>query len=138
MNWLSRFYFWLCRHDIAAIRRQTHILDVSTRRLHRAIHAVQPFTPLMSYVPPEKRIMNPAQQAIADLTNQTAATATIMESAVNCLLGVHSIVDAAVAEALKNGATAEQLAPITEATAALKAQSQKLADAITSVTNPTA
>lgn len=77
--------------------------------------------------------MNPAQQAIADLQAQTAATATVIDSAVTALTGVHTMIDAAVAKALENGATAEQLAPVTEATAALKAKTQALADAITSL-----
>lgn len=52
------------------------------------------------------------------------------ESAVLLINGIASKIEAAVAAAIANGATAAELAPVTEQVASLRASNQALADAV--------
>ena len=71
--------------------------------------------------------MNPTLQALAD---QVAATNSVIDSAVALVNGIGALITAAVNKALANGATAEQLAPVTDEIAALKGKTDALAAAV--------
>ena len=68
-----------------------------------------------------------------DLAAQVNATVGVIDSAVALLTGIGARIEAAVAAALANGATAEQLAPVADEVAALKAKTDALAAAVASV-----
>jgi len=74
--------------------------------------------------------MNPTLQALAE---QVAATVSTIDSAVVLINGIGDRITAAVQKALENGATAEQLAPVTEEVAALKAKTDALSAAVAAV-----
>jgi hypothetical protein len=67
---------------------------------------------------------------LTDLSAEVAATVGVMESATTFIDGSAARLEAAVLKALENGATAEQLAPITAEVSALKAQREELAASI--------
>lgn len=68
-----------------------------------------------------------------DLASQVTATSGVIASAVTLISGFSARLDAAVAAALANGATAAELAPITDEVAALKSGTDALAAAVASV-----
>ena len=67
------------------------------------------------------------------LANVTAAN-TVEQSAIVFINGVPALIQAAVAQAQANGATAAQLQPVTDAATQLKANADALAAAITANT----
>lgn len=66
------------------------------------------------------------QQVIDELN----ATQGVVASAIVFINGTAARIQAAVDAAIANGATAEQLAPVTEELAEMRAKRQELADAI--------
>lgn len=70
---------------------------------------------------------NPAIQEIVDAANESQ---DVMASAVTALEGVAGRIEAAVAAALANGATAEELAPVSAEAAELRASAAALGQAI--------
>jgi len=75
--------------------------------------------------------MNPILQ---DLIDSIAAEHTVAVSVTTFLNGVPKLISDAVDKALANGATAEQLAPLTALSDAIKADTKALADAVTANT----
>lgn len=71
-----------------------------------------------------------ANPVLQQLQQQVEQTTQVIASAVTLINGIADRIQAKVAEALANGATAEELAPITDEIAALKASDQALADAV--------
>jgi hypothetical protein len=69
-------------------------------------------------------------QVLADLTTSVQSTVGVMQSAEVALNGVAAKVAAAVQAALANGATAEQLAPVSDLVVALNNESTALATAV--------
>jgi hypothetical protein len=67
---------------------------------------------------------------IDQLTAQVTNATTVEESAVTLINGIGARVDAAVAAALANGATAEQLQPVSDLSTALQTESDALAAAV--------
>ena len=67
---------------------------------------------------------------IAEMTNAT----TVEDSAITFINGVPQMIQDAVTKALANGATQEQLAPLTDLGAALQAKSDALQAALTANT----
>lgn len=67
---------------------------------------------------------------LAALKQEVEDTVGVEASAVAALDGVAAKIEAAVAKALENGATAEQLAPVTDEVNALKAAREALAAAV--------
>lgn len=65
-----------------------------------------------------------------DLKAQVEATIAVEASAVALINGIAARITAAVQDAIANGATAEQLAPVTDEVAALKTQTDALAAAV--------
>ncbi len=65
-----------------------------------------------------------------DLQSQVNDTIGVQASAVTALNGIAARIQTAVDGALANGATAAQLAPVTDEIAALKASSDALASAV--------
>ncbi len=65
-----------------------------------------------------------------DLAEQVTAITGAAASAVALINGISARVEAAVAKALANGATAEELAPISAEVDALKASATALGDAV--------
>ena len=64
------------------------------------------------------------------LTAQVTETTGVEQSAIELINGIQSRIDAAVQAAIANGATAEQLQPISDLSTAMEAQTQALAAAI--------
>jgi len=71
---------------------------------------------------------------LEDLRAQVETTNGVIASAVAVLNGIAARIQAAVDAALANGATAEELAPVTAEVASLTASTSALADAV--ATNP--
>jgi len=71
-----------------------------------------------------------AAQVLADLTAQVARNTDVEASAVLFINGSADRLAAAVAAALANGATAEELAPVQAEVDAMKASAESLAAAI--------
>lgn len=71
--------------------------------------------------------------ATADLSDEIAAIEkmnTVAKSATELINGVQARLDAAIAAALEGGATAEQLQPVSDLSAALSATADELAAAV--------
>lgn len=67
--------------------------------------------------------MNPVLQSLSD---QVSATRGVLKSADVFVKGVPALVQSAVDQALANGATADELAPLTDLVTALKTDSDQL------------
>jgi hypothetical protein len=65
-----------------------------------------------------------------DMTKSVGDARGAMQSATILIDGIQARIDAAVATAIGNGATAEQLAPFTELSAALESDSVALSAAV--------
>lgn len=76
-----------------------------------------------------------ANPILAALEAQVAATTTVEASAVTLINGFASRVQAAVAAAIANGATAEELAPVQAEINAMQASSNALASAVAANTS---
>lgn len=73
-------------------------------------------------------------QVLTDLAAQVAVNTSVEGSAVVLINGFAQRLTDAVAAAIANGATAEELAPVQEQVDAMKASAQALADAVTANT----
>lgn len=71
-----------------------------------------------------------ASQILADLVQQVNDTRGVLQSARVFVEGVDERITAAVEQALANGATAEELAPITDLQAALRQDTEDLSLAV--------
>lgn len=71
-----------------------------------------------------------APQVIDDLVAQATVNESVEDSAVIVLNGLQARIDAAVQAALAGGATADQLAPVAQISADLKAHADALAAAV--------
>ena len=71
-----------------------------------------------------------ANAVIDQLVQQVHDTEGVLDSAVVYVKSVPGLIDTAVQKALANGATAAELAPLTDLSAELKAKGQALSDAI--------
>lgn len=78
--------------------------------------------------------MASATDQIAALTAEVTAATTVEDSAITFIDGVPGLITSAVNAALANGATSEQLQPLTDLGAALQAKSDALAAAVTANT----
>lgn len=67
---------------------------------------------------------------LATLQDEITQTRTVIASAITLISGIQSRIQAAVAAALENGASAADLAPLTELEQALEADRTALADAV--------
>lgn len=67
---------------------------------------------------------------LAELTAEVARDTDVKNSAITALNGIASRIEAAVTLALENGATAEQLLPVTDEVAAMRGSSDALAAAV--------
>ena len=74
--------------------------------------------------------------SIDQLVADVAALDTVVDSAVAALNGIAARIDAAVAAALANGATAAQLAPLTALSADIQTRTASLAAAVAANTGP--
>jgi len=74
----------------------------------------------------------PGQAAVTleALTQQVTKTTDVIKAAKQTINGITARVEAAVAAALANGATAEELAPVTDEIALLKTNTDDLAVAV--------
>ncbi len=70
------------------------------------------------------------QEQLNELSAQVAATVSAEASAVALIDGFGAKLDAAVAEALANGASAAELTPLTDLSTVLKEKSAELAAAV--------
>lgn len=71
-----------------------------------------------------------AGQPLVDLEREVGETVTVLESATTLINGFQARLDAAVQAALANGATADELAPLTDLSAELDAKTNELAAAV--------
>jgi len=71
-----------------------------------------------------------ASPILDQLTTQVTNTTTVEQSAITLINGIQARIDAAVQQALANGATADQLQPISDLSNAMEAQTDALAAAI--------
>ena len=71
---------------------------------------------------------------LADLIAAAAAEHTVLVSAVTFITGVPALIADAVAKATANGATAAELAPLTDLVSAMKSDSKSITDALTANT----
>jgi C4-type Zn-finger protein len=71
-----------------------------------------------------------ASPILDQLTAQVTETTGVEQSAITLIEGIQARIDAAVQQALDNGATAEQLQPISDLSTAMETQTQALAAAI--------
>ncbi len=71
-----------------------------------------------------------ASPILDQLTAQVTETTGVEQSAITFIGGIQQMIDDAVAAALANGATAEQLQPVSDLSTAMEAQTQALAAAI--------
>lgn len=85
-----------------------------------------------------KKGNNMPSQVLADLAAAVEKTKTVEASAVVLINGIAARVQAAVDAALANGATAEELAPVTDEIAAMNAAADELATAVAANPSPTA
>lgn len=76
-------------------------------------------------------------KVIDDLVAAVAAEDTIVDSAIVFINGVPGLIQAAVTQALANGATAAELAPLTAVVTDLQAKSSALQAALTANVPPT-
>ena len=70
------------------------------------------------------------------LTAQVAETTGVEASAIELINGIQSRIAAAVQAAIANGATTEQLQPISDLSTAMEAQTQALAAAVIQANQP--
>ena len=71
-----------------------------------------------------------ANPVIGSLTTEVGEARTIMASATALIDGIQSRIEAAVAKALENGATASELQPLTDLVAGLDSDGNALAAAV--------
>jgi hypothetical protein len=71
-----------------------------------------------------------ANPIVADLVASVTNARGVMSSATTLINGFQAKLDAAIAAAVANGATAEELAPLTELSAGVKADADALAAAV--------
>jgi len=83
----------------------------------------------------ERAIMNPH---LTNLTDDITRATTVARSATVLINGVQTRIDAAVAAAIANGATEEQLKPVSDLSDALEAETNALAAAVEANTPPPA
>lgn len=76
-----------------------------------------------------------ASQILADLQAQVAKNTEVEASATVLINGLAGRIQAAVDKALANGATAEELAPVTDEINALKTGADALAEAVAANTD---
>lgn len=79
---------------------------------------------------PTTKTQHMPAQVLADLTREVEEMTTVAESAAALINGFKERTQAAVDKALQNGATAAELAPVTELVKSLDTQGTKLADAV--------
>ena len=103
-------------------------LGVSTRALKDAIAEAN--NPTTTDKTPGGTSMATANPVIDGLIDQVNKTQDVMASGTTLINGIADRVQAAVDQALANGATAEQLAPVQAEVDELKARTQEMADAI--------
>lgn len=77
-----------------------------------------------------------ANQIVSDLGPSVTEAVGAMQSATVLIDGIQAAQAAAIAAALANGATAEELAPLTDLNAALKAGSADLSRAVAANSTP--
>lgn len=74
--------------------------------------------------------MATAQEQIVTLTAQVQRATTVEQSAQTLIEGTQARIDAAVQASIANGATAEQLQPVSDLAVALDAEGDSLAAAV--------
>lgn len=74
-------------------------------------------------------------EQIAALTAEVTAATTVEDSAIAFINGVPGLIATAVQESIANGATTEQLQPLTDLGTALQVKSDALAEAIVANTH---
>ncbi len=119
---------WIVRklsrvQDITALRPAIAELTRSTQ----ALAAAMPANGLNLRIAENDDMANPL---LAELQAQVTAATTVVQSATALILGIPGLIQSAVAAAIANGATAEELAPFDALGDELQAQAAALAAAV--------
>jgi hypothetical protein len=119
---LSRKEYDTLLADSAALTQAAGELRESKEALRRAVERHR--------TPNPEREASMASGVPAEVVREITETRGVIQSAVTLINGISARIQAAVEAALANGATAEELAPVTEALAALDADANELAAAV--------
>lgn len=115
--------------DDARMNKAALKLQLSNERLRSVLASAGTAKPThRPYLDREFLLM--ANQTVDSLLKQVQDATSIEESCIVFVTGVPKLISDAVAKAMENGATAEQLAPVTEAGNLLSAKSDALAAVI--------
>ena len=132
LNWLTKHVnhieLKLLKGTDPKLKIAIFALSVSVEQLDEAIRKSQSCGLAQSISENEK-----VNFMAADLSDEIAAVErakTVIDSATVLISGFQSRLDNAVAAALENGATAEQLQPLSDLSVELDAKAQELADAV--------
>ena len=107
--------------EIIRLHRHAMMLRTAINKLSRSPWAAHPSGVLERYV------------MSADLSDEIAAiqqATEVIDSAIVLVNSIPTLIETAVAKAVENGATAEQLQPLSDLSEALKAQADALAAAV--------
>lgn len=115
-----------CGHSCGPIRQLTAQLREATHDLSTALETV----PAVHPTPERESSFMAAADILADLDAAVTNARTVMASAAVLIRGISDRINAAVQVAMANGATAAQLAPITDEVAALRASEDDLSAAM--------
>lgn len=113
-----------CEQLLAHLTRE---LRQATRKLARAVGENDPVFRSALRALGDSHMSNPVLQQLADQVTQTVG---VIDSAVVLINGFAARIETAVEAAIANGATAEELAPVTDEIAAIKAKTDDLAAAV--------
>lgn len=105
------------------VRRLAHRLKHKTQALAVAVNCAESSPSTAEFTAMASPILQP-------LEDQIAATDTVIDSAIVLINGIQAQIATAVAAAIANGATAAELAPLTDLNAGLKAKTDALAASV--------
>jgi uncharacterized coiled-coil protein SlyX len=117
-------------HEDARVAALTWRLRLATDRLSRSVQPTQGPAPAL------QEHTHMPNQTLDALAAQVAATETVIDSAVTLINGIAGRIQAAVDAAVAGGASAADLAPVTQEVADLQARTQALAAAVSANTPP--
>lgn len=127
-DWMAALPHVFTQQD--ALREITARLAESTDGLALAVTA-QTGAAIIPLTSPRKRDDDMAvPQVLTDLDAEVTRATSVSAGAATLLRGINARLEKAVAEAIANGASADDLAPVTAEVAALKAASDDLSAAI--------
>ena len=116
--------------DQAALRKAGQRLAHRRKKLQDALDAFVESETTETTVAPQRGVRTMPSPVVDQVLAQVTATSTVIDSAVVLINGFHDMLTKAVSEALANGATAAELAPVSDALAVIKGKTDALAAAV--------